>query len=70
MKLNTSDIEALQGDQSLDAQKDKTVSDAIIAVLAAPISQESKIQTLVYSHQIDEATARKIVGNALPTPTV
>jgi HK97 family phage portal protein len=70
LKLNTSDIEALQGDQILDAQKDKTVSDAIIAVLAAPISQESKIQTLVYSHQIDEATARKIVGNALPTPTV
>ena len=67
--MDTSGIEALQPDQIIEAQKDKTVSDAIIAVLIAPITQESKIQTLVYAHGIDEDKAKLIVGNALPPVT-
>lgn len=62
------EIEALQQDQILTAQKDKTNSDAIIAVLGAPITQESKIQILVYTHSIPEETARLIVGQPLPQP--
>lgn len=62
------EIEALQEDQILEAQKDKVNSDAIIAVLSAPISQESKIQILMYTHSIPEENARLIVGNAVTPP--
>jgi HK97 family phage portal protein len=69
LELDTTNIEALQGDLIVDAQKDKVVSDAIVAVLSAPISQESKIQTLIYTHQIDPDVAKLIVGNPIPLPT-
>lgn len=69
-EVDIDSVEALQNDQILEAQKDKVISDAVIAVLQAPISQESKIQVLIYSHGIPEETARAIVGTALPTPPI
>lgn len=63
VKANTSGIEALQADQKLEAEKDKIVTDTIINVLNSPISNESKVQSLVYGIGMSEEQAELIVGN-------
>lgn len=63
------EIEALQSDQKEMAEKNKTLSDSIVSILSAPITQESKVSALVYTHGMDEQTAKDIAGAAIPQPT-
>jgi HK97 family phage portal protein len=69
LEVAVDEIEALQKDQKVIAEKDKINSDAIIAVLASPISQDSKKNILVFTHGLDEETAKAIVGTAMPILT-
>jgi HK97 family phage portal protein len=65
VELNTSGIEVLQADQKLEAEKDKIISDTIVSVLNAQVSNESKVQTLIYSIGMSEEEARLIVGEEI-----
>ena len=60
-----SSVDALQEDQKTKAEKDKLKIDSITSVLTAPISNESKIQTLVYTMGIKEDKAQLIVGTEI-----
>jgi len=60
-----SSVDALQEDQKTKAEKDKLKIDSITSVLTAPISNESKIQTLVYTMGIEEDKAQLIVGTEI-----
>ena len=62
LEANTSSVEVLQSDQKLEADKDKVIADTITSVLNANISNESKVQTLIYSIGMSEQDARLIVG--------
>lgn len=62
---DVSGIDALQEDQKTKAEKDKLKIDSITAVLTAPISNDSKIQTLVYTMGIEEDKAELIVGTEI-----
>mgnify|MGYP003123037734 FL=1 len=62
---DTSDIDTLQEDKKLKAEKDKINIEAITSVLTSPISNESKIATLVEVMGLDEDKAEMIVGNEI-----
>ena len=62
---DTSDIYTLQEDKKLKAEKDKINIEAITSVLTSPISNESKIATLVEVMGLDEDKAEMIVGNEI-----
>jgi HK97 family phage portal protein len=63
VKTNTSGVEVLQADQKLEAEKDKVVTETIMNVLNSQISNESKIQSLMYGIGMTEEEAILIVGN-------
>lgn len=63
VKPNYESIEVLQADQKLEAEKDKIVTETITNVLNSQISNESKVQALIYGIGMNEETARLIVGN-------
>lgn len=69
LEICTDEIDALQTDKKELAEKNKTLSDSIVSILSAPITQESKINALIYTHDMDEQTAKDIAGSALPQPT-
>ena len=60
-----SSIDALQEDQKVKAEKDKIKIESITSVLTAPISNESKVETLVYTMGIEEDKAQLIVGKEI-----
>jgi len=62
---DTSDIDSLQEDKKLKAEKDKINIEAITSVLTSPISNESKIATLVEVMGLDEDKAEMIVGTEI-----
>ena len=62
---DTSDIDTLQEDKKLKAEKDKINIEAITSVLTSPISNESKIATLVEVMGLDEDKAEMIVGTEI-----
>ena len=62
---DTSDIDTLQEDKKLKAEKDKINIEAITSVLTSPISNESKIATLVEVMGLDEGKAEMIVGTKI-----
>ena len=61
IRIDTSRIEALQGDQKLEAEKNKINADGFNVVLNMPISNDSKKEVLVYTYGITEELADKIV---------
>lgn len=62
---NLSEIDALQEDQKTKAEKDKINIEAITSVLTSPISNESKIATLVEVMGYEEDKAQLIVGKEI-----
>lgn len=69
LEICKDEIEALQSDQKEMAEKNKTLSDSIVSILSAPITQESKVNALIYTHGMSEQTAKDIAGSAMPQPT-
>lgn len=63
IELDLTSVEVLQKDQREEAEKDKVVGETIINILTAPISNESKVNTLVYSIGMSEEEASSLVGN-------
>lgn len=63
LRVNKSQIEALQPDQALEAKKNNSVSKALLDVLVSPISTESKVNVLMFSHGLTEENAKLIIGN-------
>jgi len=61
VRIDTSQIEALQSDQKQEAEKNKLNVDGFNVVLNMPISNESKQEVLVYQYGISEDLAKKIV---------
>jgi HK97 family phage portal protein len=62
IKQNLEDVEALQPDKKIQAEKNKIVSETITNVLASPISDESKIATLIYAIGITEEEAKELTN--------
>ena len=62
---DVSGIDPLQEDQKLKAEKDKLKIEGITSVLTSPISNESKVQTLVYTMGMEEDKAKMIVGTEI-----
>jgi len=62
VEANTKSIEVLQADQKLEAEKDKVVTETITNVLNSTITNESKVQTLIYAVGMEEEQAKVIVG--------
>jgi HK97 family phage portal protein len=65
VEANTSGVEALQKDQREEAEKDKVITETITNVLNSPVSNESKVQTLIYGIGMNEEEARLIVGTEI-----
>jgi HK97 family phage portal protein len=65
VKANTSEIEVLQADQKLEAEKDKVVTDTIMNVLNSTVSNDSKVQSLMYGIGMTEDEAKLIVGTEI-----
>ncbi|GAF91812.1 unnamed protein product, partial [marine sediment metagenome] len=61
VRIDISQIEALQSDQKQEAEKNKINVDGFNVVLNMPISNESKQEVLVYQYGISEDLATKIV---------
>ena len=55
----------MQADQKLEAEKDKLVTETITNVLNSNVSNETKIQTLIYGIGMNEEEARLIVGTEI-----
>ena len=66
IRKDFSEIEALQGDQKMEAEKDKTVLEGMQIVLSMPIDQESKIKLLQETYDISEELAQSIVITETP----
>ena len=66
-EANTDSIEVLQSDQKLEAEKDKVVTETIMNVLNSQISNESKVQSLMYGIGMNEEEAKLIVGTEIIT---
>lgn len=64
LMLDTSNIEALQVDQKIEADKDKVVMEGINIILNMPISNEGKQKLLVDKYDFDDDTAR-IISNTI-----
>lgn len=67
LKIDIDSIKALQGDQKIEADKDKVNADGINVVLTMPISNESKVITLVHIYGMSEDVASNIVGDGAIT---
>ena len=67
LEADISSIEVLQQNQREEADKDKVIADTIINVLNSSISNDSKVQTLIYSIGMSEEEAIAIVGNEIIT---
>lgn len=63
VRVDTRKIEALQADQKLEADKNKVNADGVNVVLNMPISNESKVETLVHIYDMTEEKAENIVGD-------
>ena len=63
LKVNKSKIEVLQPDQALEAKKNNSVSKALLDLVSSPISTESKVNILMFSHGLTEENAKLIIGN-------
>jgi len=63
VRLDTSGILALQADSEKAASKAKSNSEALTNVLISDMTPEQKVQTLVYSFDMDEQEAKQIVGS-------
>lgn len=61
--LDTSAIEALQGDQKTEAEKDKINMEGINTVLNMPISNEGKQQILIDTYGYNEKKAKLITNS-------
>ncbi|MCK5224541.1 hypothetical protein KAR04_07205, partial [Candidatus Calescamantes bacterium] len=66
IRKDFSEIEALQADQKMEAEKDKTVLEGMQIVLSMPIDQESKIKLLQETYDISEELAQSIVITETP----
>jgi HK97 family phage portal protein len=64
IKVDLSNIPALQQDRKEKSIQAKNISSAIITILASNSTREQKIETLVESLEISQERASKIVGNA------
>tara|TARA_R110000796_G_scaffold97141_1_gene203954 strand:- start:139 stop:1644 length:1506 start_codon:yes stop_codon:yes gene_type:complete len=62
IKQNLEDVEALQPDKKVQAEKNKIQAETITNVLSSPISDESKIATLVYAIGITEEEAKNLTN--------
>lgn len=65
--LDTSHIEALQGDKKKKAEKDRIIALGIKDILSSNTSVEGKIEQLVYVYEMTEEQAKKIAGNGPET---
>tara|TARA_R100001244_G_C5158206_1_gene130651 strand:+ start:275 stop:1546 length:1272 start_codon:yes stop_codon:yes gene_type:complete len=65
VETNLKGVEVLQKDQKEEADKDKIVGETIINIITAAISNESKIQSLMYSIGMSEEEAKLIVGDEI-----
>lgn len=63
VRIDTSKIDALQSDQKLEAEKNKLNAEGVAVVLSMPISNDAKIEALIYTHGITEELANNIVGD-------
>ena len=61
--MDKSSIEALQADQKVEAEKDKTVMDGVSVILNMPISAEGKQLLLVSTYDMTEEEAETITTN-------
>ena len=67
VRIDTSQIEALQNDQKAEAEKNKINADGFAVVLNMPISNDSKKEVLVYTYGLTEDLASKIVTDGTST---
>lgn len=63
VRLDKSSIEALQADQKVEAEKDKTVMDGVSVILNMPISAAGKQLLLVSTYDMTEEEAETITTN-------
>ncbi len=62
--LDTSNVEALQGDQKIEADKDKITMEGVNIVLNMPISNEGKEKLLIDTYGYSEELAR-VISNTI-----
>lgn len=65
VRIDTSRIEALQKNQKEEADKNKVNAEGINTVLNYPISNESKVESLVYLYDMTEEKANNIIGDGI-----
>ena len=60
-----SGVDSLQEDQRERAEKDQIIANTLTGILSSPVSNEQKINTLVYGLKMDEDKAKLIVGTEI-----
>ena len=65
-QLDTSGIEALQSDQKVEAEKDKSVMEGVNIIMAMPITDEGKQSLLIDTYGYSEDAAKVIAKTVIP----